>query len=465
MRLPGPRTLALAGSLLLVAAVVGYVFTGRAPRPTETPAPATEPVPPPPRPFGFAGADVDTSSALAATVTWSTTQPSTATVRWGPTGVRPLLWRRVTAPRTSHTLRLDALGIAKPYTVAIEARSADGEVAQTTLAFTSASAPATVTPTVDDGVVRVNGGAFFPFLTWQECPDRWQPEIDQGITLFAGNPCTGIESLLGGLGGRALVAGTSDDAAPPAGAPLVGWFYPDEADGRGLDAAALPAPGPGLRFLTLTSHFWSAAAPLPQGREIYPGLLERADVVGFDLYPLQEYCRPDLIPGVFDAQRELAGLAAGKATFQWIEVRAMKCAGSGTTEITPATIRAESWLAIAGGAHGLGFFPGDWGNEVGRTIAGIAARVDQLAPALLRPALPVAADTPTVRASARELDGALYVIAVNTTAQRVHATLSSELLGDRGLSVVGSSRTVVSTDATLTDSLPPLGVRIYVAAP
>ena len=466
MRLPSTRLLLVSGATLLAVVIVGYGITRLTtsePETTTTSPPVTTSPVPPPQEFGFTSADADTSSALSATVTWKTTTPSTGAVAWGPTGMRPLLWRRVTGSATTHVVRLDGLGIAKPYTVAVEATSADGEVARTTIAFTSAAAPATVTPSVADGVVRVNGGAFFPFMTWQECPDSWPPEIEQGITLFAGNPCTGIDSLVGGLGGRAFAAGTADDAAPAAPSSFVGWFYPDEADGQGMDAAALPLPGPGLRFLTLTSHFWSGAAPLPQGRGSYPGLLAQSDVIGFDLYPLQEYCRPDLFTGVFDAQQELAALAPGKATFQWIEVRAMKCPGTGVTEITPATIRLESWLAIAGGAHGLGFFPPDWGTEVGDTIAAIAARVAQLEPALLRPTLPVAADAPAVRASARELNGALYVIAANTAAQPTHVNLSNASLGDRIVSVVGSARTLTAHDGTLTDVLPALGVRIYAA--
>ena len=63
----------------------------------------------------------------------------------------------------------------------------------------------------------------------------------------------------------------------------------------------------------------------------------------------------------------------------------MKCHNAAAA-VTPRTIRVESWLAIAGGAHGLGFFPNDWGSNVGTVLRGIAARIRQLEPALLRPA-------------------------------------------------------------------------------
>jgi hypothetical protein len=418
-----------------------------------------------PAQFEISSARAANVSSLAAAVTWVTTEPSTATVQWGPAGMRPLLWRPVTATTTTHSVRLDGLAIGTTYGVTIEATSSGGGTARTSFSFATGQAAPDATASTANGSVLVGGAPFFPLLTWQECPAAWDREIANGINLFAGNPCTGLPSLLGALGGRALAVGTADDAAATGGPGLVGWFHPDEADARGLYADTLPAPGPGLRFLTLTNHFYSGAAPLPQGRGMYGGLIAQSDVVGFDGYPLQEFCRPDLIPDVFEAQRELVALAGGRPTFQWIEVRAMKCSGTGPTEVTPATIAAESWLAIAGGARGLGFFPGDWGAEVGTAIAGVAARVKQLEPALLQPALAVTADAASVRASARELNGALYVIAVNAGLTRAPVRLTQPGLANRTVTVAGTSRTLTAQDGTLSDALPPLGVRIYVAAP
>jgi len=411
--------------------------------------------PPPPTP---SGPQVSTVGPYSATVTWHTGTPTQETVAWGPAGIRPLLWAQDAAPTTDHSVVLDGLSSSTPY-----AAHVDGTV----LRFTSAAAPSAIGVAVRDGAMRVNGGAFFPFVTWEECPDRWRPELAQGIDLFAGNPCTGLSSLLTAVDGHALAAGTSDDTPGTTGAGLVGWFYPDEADGRGLSADSLPAPGgAGLRFLTLTSHFYSGAAPLPAGRGIYPGLLAKADVVGFDLYPLQELCRPELIPDVFDAQQELVALAPGKPTFQWIEVREMKCPDPAAA-VTQQTIAVESWLAIAGGAHGLGFFPPDWGTAVGDTIHGIATTVRRLEPALLQPAVPVqvAPATPSVRASARELGGAVYVIAVNAGTAPAPVTLTEPSLGDRSLYVLGTPQTVAAQNGALAVTLPPLTAQIYVAPP
>jgi hypothetical protein len=308
-----------------------------------------------------------------------------------------------------------------------------------TTIFRARAVPPSARVSTSGGVLRADHAPFFPLIAWEECPDRWAPDIAEGINLFGGNPCTGLQSLLAAVSGRALVAGTTEDTPGVTGPGLIGWFLSDEADARGLSGDTLPPPGgAGVRFLTLTSHFFPLAAPLPTGRGMYPSLVAKADVLGFDLYPLQELCQPGLLPWVFDAQQALRRLAPGKPTFQWIEEREMKCPG---VPVTPATIRAEAWLAIAGGADGLAFFPTPWHGDVGRVVREIAFRIRQLAPALLRPPLPVAIvpRAPFVRASAREFGGRRYVIAVNagTTAARVALD---------GVEV----------------TLPPLGVRLLV---
>jgi hypothetical protein len=399
-------------------------------------------------------------SSYAATVAWTTPGTSTAELQWGPAGSEPVLWQRVDTPAVRHSVELTGLASSTAYDVAIVSSYA-GQTARSELSFTTAPAPSQVQGSIRDGVLLVNGAPFFPLISWQQCPVQWPPSLTAGINVFAaGSPCADPTSAASVLEGRALVAGT--DGLPG----LLGSFYPDEADARGLTASSLPALPAGLRFLTLTAHFASMAAPLPSGRAMYPGLVGAADVVGFDFYPLQELCRRDLLPADFDAQQELRALAPGKPTFQWIEARGMLCGSTPGVEITSATIRTESWLAIAGGANGLGFFPPDWNNGAVSVIHGISARIRQLGPALLQPVLPVtvAADS-GVRASARSYNGALYVIAVNagTTASQVRLTVPG--LAGRSVCLLGESRTLQAAGDTLTDRLGPLRVRIYVAAP
>jgi hypothetical protein len=199
---------------------------------------------------------------------------------------------------------------------------------------------------------------------------------------------------------------------------------------------------------------------------MYPALVAAADVVGFDLYPLQELCRRDLLPLDFDAQQELEALAPGKPTFQWIEVRGMRCGTAPAVSISPGTVRAESWLALAAGAHGLAFFPPDWDYFAATVLSGVAARIRQLEPALLEPVQPVKVEAaPGVRAAARTYHGAVYVIAVNADTKASDLRLTVPGLGNRTLLVLGQAKTIKARGDVLTDHLRPLDVRIYVAAP
>jgi hypothetical protein len=133
--------------------------------------------------------------------------------------------------------------------------------------------------------------------------------------------------------------------------------------------------------------------------------------------------------------------------------------------VTPATVRAESWLAIAGGAHGLGFFPAIWPSSIGQAIADISRDVAKLGPALVAPSIPASSDQQLVKVGARVYGNAVYVIAVNAAYSAVQATVQVPGLAGRTLSVLDEKRTVPSGDGNFVDSFEPLGVHVYIAAP
>src|SRR5207247_4864332 len=109
--------------------------------------------------------------------------------------------------------------------------------------------------------------------------------------------------------------------------------------------------------------------------------------------------------------------------------------------VTPATVRAESWLSVIGGARGIGFFPADWDPALTPEIGRIAREAAALGGALLAPEATASASAP-VLAAARVLHGALYVIAVNPTRSSVRATIHAPDLGGRSPEVLEEGRTV-----------------------
>ncbi len=415
------------------------------------------------------GLSVVSTGPSSLTVAWQTGSPTRAWLAVGPPDGGPVLWWREDRLARRHRATVDGLSSSTPYRVWVTAVSPDGERGQGSVVAATSGPPAAPVATVAEGAMRVDGQPFFPVMSFGGCPETYATSLAAGVNLFVRNPCGGLQAQLDALGGRALSAAAAEDS-PGQGPGLVGFFYPDEADAHGLTGATLPPPPPGvggLRFLTLSNHVYSGAAPLPGGRGMYPGLVEKADVVGLDLYPLQEWCRPERLGDVYLAQRELARLAGDKPTFQWIETAGMRCP-EGRTAITPETARAEAWLAVAGGARGLGFFPpGAWTGEVGAALAQVTRAIRYLAPALLSSPSPVEVDPPSgpVRAAAWQRGGALYAVAVNGSFVPVRVTIRLPGLAGRPLAVLDEGREVVGSGDSFVEDFAPLAAHLYVAAP
>ena len=70
-----------------------------------------------------------------------------------------------------------------------------------------------------------------------------------------------------------------------------------------------------------------------------------------------------------------------------------------------------------------------------------------------------------VKAGAREHNGAVYVIVVNASRAAATASINVPALGDRVLRSLDGQQTVTASGGSFTDTLGPLEVRVYIAAP
>jgi hypothetical protein len=420
-------------------------------RPAQPAPPSTTPPPAPPAPSGPLGASA--IGPFSATVHWQGSNPP-ARVAYGLPDLGPTLW----APLRGNQAELTGLRFGTTYRVWAGNASLD---------LTTAPAPDSPTAAIGGGAVLLDGQPFFPLLVLAQCGQNYDAGLQAGITVFIENGCGGIAAQSSALAAHALSL-TSAEEAGIGGPGVIGWYYPDEPDLKGIAAEGLPqfpsleATGR-LRVLTLSNHVYSRTAPLPAGRGVYPALVAASDLVGFDLYPLQESCNAGWLPDVAAAQRELVSLAGGRPTFQWIEAKTWRCGRPGLA-VTPATVRAESWLAVAGGAHGLGFFPADWPPEVAPGIGQVVRETAALGPALLAPDAPASASGPIV-VGARSYGGAFYVVAVNPTLRPVEATIRAAGLAGDSANVVGEGRAVGISGGALSDAFSPLGVHLYVVPP
>jgi hypothetical protein len=433
---------------------------------TTTTTPAA-PVGPPPE---IVNVHTTALTPFSATIAWRTSVPSSSRIAYGLDA--PVIWTAPTLASTDHHATLTGLAFDNSYKLAVTAVNDGGAAQVGEFVLTTPPLSGPVQMTTSNGAILLNGQPAFPKLVWAQCPDAVAGNLSDGIDLFMGNGCGSGAALAKWVNGRAFVlANAQSDAAGRAG--TVGTHLPDEWDthlpGDLTTADALrlvpPTPGSGPRFLTLTNHFYSRASPLPQGKGMYPALAASADVLGFDLYPLQNWCRFDSFGDVFDSQLDLVALGRGRPTFQWIEARRMDCSGD-QLDPTPQTVRAEAWLSIAGGAHAIGYFPNNWSLDVGAEIARTNHEIQSLAPALVEPAIAasVAPDS-VVKVGARDHNGAVYVIAVNSSRNATTSQINVPALGDRVLRSLDGLHTLTARSGSFTDSFAPLEVRIYVASP
>lgn len=236
-------------------------------------------------------------------------------------------------------------------------------------------------------------------------------------------------------------------------------------------------------FMTLTGHFhphfkhWSDQ----QRTSLYPEYLEATDVVGYDIYPIYGWNKPEWIHLVYDATRLLAEKAGSKPVYAWIETSK---GGQWTgplerqKDVTPAHIRAETWMAICGGATSIGYFTHVWKPsyhqfgvpaENRKALREINQQITRLAPAILGPEPEQsvtfgAADKTKLAAIAREHDGSLYIFAVNYDERQVEAKATfvvESLAAETEIVAIDEDRTIRAQTGAFTDTFAPLAVHLY----
>jgi hypothetical protein len=432
-------------------------------------------VTPPPglEPLAIHDAQVVAITSSSARITWRTNVPTEAQTAFGLDS--PTIWAQASGQRlVDHESILGGLEYSTSYQVYLHAVDEWNRAESATLTLTTGPMPASSSARTDRDHIVVDDRPFFPTAVWAACSDGFGSNIEDGINLFMGDGCREDDLHLPvRLDGRAYSTVNAENPDVQ-GRGVIGWYYPDEWDAflagtvkRDDLETSIVGPRAGrVSFLTLTNHFYSRAEPLPEGKGMYPALYSIPDVVGFDLYPLQVWCRP-AFADVFDSQAELHTATGGKPTFQWVEVAPMEHQCSKHAQLNPnaATVRAETWLSIAGGADAVGYFPNRWSDSIGDEITRSNHDIKALTPALLAATARATSDSEAMRVSARSLNGALYVIAVNTTDTTLQAKISVEGIAGRSATVFGGGPTIGADDQGFTDSFGPLAARVYIVPP
>jgi hypothetical protein len=347
------------------------------------------------------------------------------------------------------------------------------------LAAAQARQQTTAHASVGPRAIRIDGSPFFPVMLLDQC-DAGAAERARsiGANLILNESCPGLSPMQQLERTGAQLGVLSIKAAHSAeGQHLAGWTFPDEPENNGWTPETLARRYPYragsddglLSFVTLTGSFFRApfrnSAISPQ---VTRGFARLADVAGFDLYPLN-HCQSDL-SAVYDAQRQFVGLAGSRPTFQWIETGPLKSSYCGGFQMTGAQLRAEAWLAVVGGARGIGFFtqtlePANSFNvspSVLHAMRRFADLVPAVEPGLVGQTRPSSANSPAIKTLARIGGDRTYVFAVNSLPQQVRAQVSSPALANGRTQVFGERRSVAVDGHAVADTFGPLAVHVYV---
>jgi hypothetical protein len=350
--------------------------------------------------------------------------------------------------------------------------------------FCTGLSNATVSPTADAGVnpyaISVHAHPFFPVMLIDQCSRGAAARARAlGINLIVNEHCAAVPqvSQLARIQQHSLAV-LSIASRRVRGRGLVGWTFPDEPENNGWTPASLRRAHPYRRgnadgllsFVTTGGGFFRGPYRNPAyPRLLYRGFARLADVAGFDLYPLG-HCHSDL-KAVYDAQRQFVALAGAMPTFQWIETGPIRPGYCGGFTMTPAELRAETWLSIVGGARGVGYFTHTWSPEhrefdvspqLQATIAKISQTIAVVRPGLLGRTVASESNSGAIKVLARTSGDQLYVFAVNGNPGELSANLHIPALRNGPLAVLGQDRTVIVNDHRLDDRFKALGVHIYV---
>jgi serine/threonine protein kinase len=149
-------------------------------------------------------------------------------------------------------------------------------------------------------------------------------------------------------------------------------------------------------FMTFTAQFVPEFSKSPELLALYPQFVPAADVLGFDVYPIYGWNRPDWLYIGHDATDLLVKMAGPRPVYAWIETsKGGQWTGAleNQKDVTPAHSRAEVWMAITAGAKAIGYFtvafePFRWAHltpEIQDELKRTNALLKKLAPAILSP--------------------------------------------------------------------------------
>jgi len=237
-------------------------------------------------------------------------------------------------------------------------------------------------------------------------------------------------------------------------------------------------------FVTFTAYFmdeFTNKYDEATKKRLYPAWVKGCDVVGFDVYPIYGWNKPEWLDYVAKGTAQLRAMAGAKRpVYAWIE----SCKGSQWVsydrqkDVLPKHTRAEVWMAIIQGATAIGYFTHAWKpsfSEFNCTEAMQAelkrlnGQIARLAPAILAPpAAPKVTMDPGkgaachVKATARGPVTYVFAQSIERTGPAKEASLRvAGLKAGTRIEVADEGRSITAADGAFRDTFAPLQEHVY----
>ncbi|WP_394829617.1 hypothetical protein [Pendulispora albinea] len=342
--------------------------------------------------------------------------------------------------------------------------------------------------------------SFFPIAVWLQNPDQAANYAAIGVNHFVGlweGPTDAQLTKLAKVPMPVLCDQNGVGLAHVNDPTVHGWLHDDEPDnaqpdGRGgygpcIAPETIVQRYEGFRkadpthpvFLNLgqgvASPTWVGRGSCSGHDEHYPKYAEGADIVSFDVYPVNSY-DGDLGLVARGVDRLRAWAKYKKPVWNWIETTGYN---EPKGRPTPAQIKAEVWMSIVHGSMGIGYFvhilkPNV--NERGllddpenkAAVSAINAQIRALAPVLNTPPViraldVVSSDTKVpVDTLMKRHGGATYVFAVAMKNAKTTATFTVRGVAPSAKAeVLGENRTISLANGVFQDAFDGYGVHLY----
>jgi len=362
-----------------------------------------------------------------------------------------------------------------------------------------------------NGELLVNDRPFLPIFVWSQPVRNFDFLVSLGINTFMGEGAerrTTKEFLdeAQKRGAWGIIHAQEKNWELMDHPALLCWMFSDEPDmpARGADGERLDTPRTlpeevakryqALKavdkdrpaYLNLTASFYDQFTRYDD--ETYRRYCQATDIVGYDLYPVTGWGKPEWVPLIGKATRKLGDLAGPRVPvwailecttkLRWVSEEKLnridRPQGARDFEL-----RSMVWQAIVNGAKGIGYFPHRWepykSAEISEELQAEMKRTNrqlmELAPVILSPDAPKqveceAVEEGSVDVLTKEYQGRLYLFAVNNGFEpaRVRFMLPPEIKTSEA-SVYEEQQKITVEDGIFEDTLEKLGVRIYVVHP